>query len=72
MSKGGQAQKQKGMGRFTRARTYVCMQFKGTGGMIHDILKLHVVPNWVGTYYDIEDTAIYVQGMRGVRKQRQQ
>ena len=50
MPKGGQAKKQKGMGRFTRARTYVCIQFKGAGGMIHDILKLLIFPIWVGTY----------------------
>ena len=55
----------------TRARTHIRMQCKGTG-MIHDISKLLEFPICVCTDYDMYRGHGSIQGMRGVRKQRQQ
>ena len=68
MAKRGQVKKE-GMKRFTRAGTHVYMQFKGTG-MIHDIPKFFYFRfEWVyDTYIGHEN----VQGIRRVRKHRQQ
>ena len=55
----------------TRARTHIRLQCKGTG-MIHDISKLLEFPICVCTDYDMYRGHGSIQGMRGVRQQRQQ